>query len=146
MSEQLVAFNLQIRIRRVLKTLRGTLFVIACISSLLVTAGFAQDEGTALFNAKCSMCHGTDGSGKTAAAKKLDIPDLRSKEVQVLSDNALFETIAHGAGHKEAPHAFVSRGTMTAKEVRLLIKHVRYLAATSKSRAAAHGGGKAKAH
>ena len=38
---------------------------------------FAQDEAAALFNAKCANCHNTNGDGKTAAAQRMRIPDLR---------------------------------------------------------------------
>ncbi len=126
-----------------LKLLGRSVLMTACVTLLaaLTTPASAQDEGAALFKAKCSSCHGLDGSGRTAAAKKLDIPDLRSKDVQSLSDEALFQTIAHGSGHKESPHAFSYRG-MPEEEVRLLVKHIRQLAAAHKPAPASHPKGK----
>ncbi len=116
----------------------------------LLTSGFttgaaAQDEASALFKAKCSACHGADGRGNPAAEKKLDIPDLRSKDVQSLSDEVLFQTIAYGARHKEAPHAFVYRG-VPEQDVRMLVKYIRRLAAPEKSAPARQRPAKAKGH
>ncbi len=47
---------------------------------------------------KCSVCHGADGAGKTAKGRKLKVKDLRSPEIQKLSDAQLYEVIAKGKG------------------------------------------------
>ena len=52
--------------------------------------------GAATFKAKCAMCHGADGAGKTAMGAKFNIPDLTSAEVQKKPDNSLVESIAKG--------------------------------------------------
>jgi hypothetical protein len=68
-----------------------------------------------------------DGSGSTSAGKKLGLADLRSKQIQSLSDEELFQTIAYGAKHKQYPHAFMSRG-LTQQQVTDLVAHLRKLA------------------
>lgn len=55
-------------------------------------------QGAATFKAKCAVCHGADGSGNTQIAKKLNIRDLRSSEVQKRTDAQLFEITAQGKG------------------------------------------------
>ncbi len=109
-----------------------TLALVSLLACALALPVSAQDEVAALFNAKCSSCHAVDGSGKTDAAKRLDIPDLRSKEVQSLSDEAMYDTIARGTGHKQVPHTSGYRG-LTENNVRALVKHIRQLAAVQKA-------------
>lgn len=82
-----------------------------------------------LFKAQCSTCHAMDGTGATAAGKKMKLADLRSKDVQSLSDDELFRTIAYGVKHKEYPHAFLSRG-VTQEQVTQLVGYIRKLAKT----------------
>lgn len=91
-----------------------------CLLSLPVGA-LAQAEDT--YKAQCSSCHGADGGG-SPAGKKLGVPDLRSQQVQSLSDDELFQTIAHGVRHKQYPHVFINRG-LTAKQIVELVTLIR---------------------
>jgi len=104
-----------------------SLLKLAALALALATFVSAQDEAAVLFKARCSKCHAIDGSGKTAAAKKLEIPDLRSPKVQRLSDAELFETIAHGKHHHNYPHVFYDLG-LSDQQVKSLVKHLRSLA------------------
>ncbi len=88
----------------------------------------AQDEGAALFKANCARCHNANGDGKTAAAEKMKIPDLRSDEVQKLSDEDIYQTIGYGAKHKQYPHAYLNKG-MHSGEVKQLVAYIRTLKA-----------------
>ncbi len=99
-----------------------------CVFVLLwpVLAFSEQRNGALLFKDICAKCHGNDGSSTTAGEKKMPVTDLRSETVQSQSDEALFASIGRGVGHKEYPHAFLSRG-MTEKDVRDLIAHIRTL-------------------
>jgi mono/diheme cytochrome c family protein len=47
---------------------------------------------------KCSICHAQDGSGNTAKGRKLKIKNVRSPEVQKLSEAEVVEIIAKGKG------------------------------------------------
>ena len=92
---------------------------------MLVAAVLAQDDrGTVIFNSTCARCHGIDGRAKTRAAAKMPVANLRSKEVQDLSDNEMFETIAYGTTHKEYPHAFLRHG-LTEDDVHSIVRHIR---------------------
>ena len=103
--------------------------VIICLLLLLGTAlVHAQDEGSALFKANCARCHNANGDGKTAAGEKMKIPDLRSPEIQKMSDEQLFQTIGNGAQHKQYPHTFLSKG-MKEGEIRQLVAYIRTLPA-----------------
>jgi cytochrome c553 len=103
------------------------LLKLAALALALATLAPAQDEAAVLFKARCSKCHAVDGSGKTAAGKKMEIPDLRSPKVQRLSDAELFETIAHGKDHRNYPHVFSDLG-LSDQQIRQLVQHTRTLA------------------
>ncbi len=103
------------------------------LSILLLAAAsvWAQDEGAALFKSNCARCHNANGDGKTTAATKMTIPDLRSDAVQKQSDEEIYQTIAYGAKHKQYPHAFVDKG-MHSGEVKQLVAYIRTLKPTKK--------------
>jgi mono/diheme cytochrome c family protein len=105
-----------------------TLLKLAALALALATLASAQDEAAVLFKARCSKCHAIDGSGKTAAGKKLEVPDLRSPKVQRLTDAELVETIAHGKNHRNYPHVLSDLG-LSDQQVKSLIKHLRSLPA-----------------
>jgi len=65
-------------------------------------SGAKPDIGEDIFKNRCTICHGVDGSGRTTLGKKLKIPDLRSDEVQKLSDDKLIEIITNGKGDMPA--------------------------------------------
>jgi mono/diheme cytochrome c family protein len=48
----------------------ATLFLIAS------SASGSEEEGAALYKARCAMCHGDDGKGDTRAGQMVDTPDL----------------------------------------------------------------------
>src|SRR5436305_13295437 len=62
----------------------------------LPMAAFA--DGAATFKTKCAPCHGADGSGQTPAGKNLKVGDLRSAEVQKLSDAEITKVLSDGKG------------------------------------------------
>ena len=100
--------------------------LLLCFLLLAIGRAFGQDEAAALFHANCARCHNANGDGKTAAAEKMKIPDLRSPEIQNMSDEQLFQTIANGTQHKQYPHTFLHKG-MREGDIRQLVGHIRTL-------------------
>ncbi len=86
-------------------------------------AGPMFQETKTLYNQKCASCHGTDGSGKTAMGTKLNLKDLRSKEVQGMTDAKLLEVTSKGKG--KMPGYEKSLGADKCKQ---LVGYVRELA------------------
>ena len=79
----------------------------ATIFTFLATLAFpsglrAQNDAAKTFNAKCSLCHGEDGGANTPTGKALKARDLRSDEVQKLSDAELAAVITKGKGKMPA--------------------------------------------
>ena len=58
----------------------------------------ALGAGSAIYKTRCAPCHGADGSGQTPAGKSLKIVDLRSAEVQKMSDAEMRKVLADGKG------------------------------------------------
>ncbi|SRR6266496_4148253 len=84
------------------------LFVILLITTPVLTlvpfkrtraTEIRSSSGENIFRAKCAVCHGVDGSGRTPNGKKLKVPDLRSNQVQKLPDDELFDVIMNGKGY-----------------------------------------------
>jgi mono/diheme cytochrome c family protein len=99
--------------------LLSTLAAVILVSALPVIAA-APDP--ALFKAKCAMCHGADGSGQTPVGKTMKMKDLRSEEVQKLTDIELTKLISGGKGKMPA---FGQK--LTAPEIQSLIAYIRTL-------------------
>jgi mono/diheme cytochrome c family protein len=96
------------------------------LAFVLILSVGASAQAEQKYQAQCSSCHGMDGSGSTPAGKKMGAADLRSQEVQSLSDQELFNTIAYGFKHKQYPHAFLRRG-LTEKQVADIVVYIRKL-------------------
>jgi len=102
---------------------------------LLFLAGaslIAQESGKAasgqdIFKSKCALCHGIDGRGNTPLGKQLQAADLRSKEVQKLSDDKIRQIIHDGQANMPA---FADQ--LSTEEIDHVIKYVRALGKSAK--------------
>ncbi len=78
------------------------IFMTLTLAAFGSSAVFGADAkaGAAVYNAHCKSCHGADGTANPAIAKmfKVEIPDLKSAEVQGMSDAALKAVITNGKG------------------------------------------------
>jgi mono/diheme cytochrome c family protein len=57
-----------------------------------------QKSAEDIYLDKCSVCHGKDGSGNTAKGRKVKAKDLRSPEIQKMSDADLIDAVSKGKG------------------------------------------------
>lgn len=87
---------------------------------ILPNLSWAANEGAALYQAKCAMCHGADLAGKPAAK----IPSLVSAGAKQLSDADLTDAIANGGKDKKASHAFVNKG-VAPDQVKMVVAYIR---------------------
>jgi len=85
-----------------------TTLIIACLSAAAASAADAK-AGEAVYDKSCKSCHGTDGTANPAIAKmmKVEIQDLKSAEVQAMSNDDIKKVITGGKG-KMRPIAAVS--------------------------------------
>jgi mono/diheme cytochrome c family protein len=72
------------------------------LAGLSVTAGLAADAkaGQAVYEKSCKQCHGADGTANPAIAKmmKVEMKDLKSAEVQGMSDADIKGVVSGGKG------------------------------------------------
>src|SRR5580704_12014173 len=72
------------------------------LAVLSAAAGLAADAGAGKtdYDKSCKTCHGADGTANPAIAKmmKVDMKDLKSPEVQALSDDDIKKIITTGKG------------------------------------------------
>ncbi len=68
--------------------------------SAAIGLGADAKAGQAVYDRSCKSCHGADGTPNAAIAKmmKVDMKDLKSAEVQGMSDADLKGVIANGKG------------------------------------------------
>jgi cytochrome c6 len=102
-------------------------WLILCCFGLTVfsTSVWAQKDAPPLFKAKCSVCHGADGSGNTAIGKALKLRDLRSTDVQKQTDAQLTTITRCGKGKMPA-----YMGKLSDEQIKHLVEYMRSLART----------------
>jgi len=95
-----------------------TLFVVSIVQA---NPGPDSASSSATFRTKCAMCHGPDGSG-SAVGKSMNVPDLRSPEVQKVPDAQLAQIISDGKGGMPP-----FKGSLSEDQVHSLVAYVRSL-------------------
>ncbi len=76
----------------------GLAVVLACSAGDPSLAAAAPPTAQDVYLDKCSVCHAQDGSGNTAKGRKLKVKNVRSPEVQKLSEAEMIEIVAKGKG------------------------------------------------
>ena len=90
--------------------MRTILIVLGLAATAANTVQAADaNAGKAVYQKSCKSCHGPDGTPNAAVAKmmKADMKDLKSSDVQAMSDDDLKKVITDGKG-KMKPIASVS--------------------------------------
>jgi mono/diheme cytochrome c family protein len=81
-------------------------FVFTALAAILILGvggglpAFPAPQKTAqdVYLDKCSVCHAKDGSGNTAKGRKVKAKDLRSAEIQKMTDADLIHDVGQGKG------------------------------------------------
>ncbi len=87
-----------------------------------ILAAQNSSSGAATFKTNCAACHGPDGSSDTPTGKSLNAADLRSAEVQKLSNAEIATVISDG---KNAMPPFKN---LSKEQINSLVKYIRGLA------------------
>lgn len=83
----------------------------------------SAQEGEKLFLERCANCHGPDGKGQSARAKKMGLRDLTAAEVQKQTDTQFADMISKGKGNMPA---FAKQ--IDERQTKLLVEYLRALA------------------
>ena len=102
--------------------------LLGCLAFLSNSSAFSApaSSGADTFKAKCAMCHGPDGAGSTPMGQRFKIRDLRSPDVQKLTDSELTAIIANGK-----PPMPAYGKTLTVADIGQLVAYIRSIATKS---------------
>jgi cytochrome c6 len=89
---------------------------------LAAVPAMAADSGEALYKTKCAACHGADGTGSTAAGKKLGAHDFHSPEVMKQSEADMTKIVKDGKNKMPA-----YKDKLTDDQIKSLVTYVREL-------------------
>jgi mono/diheme cytochrome c family protein len=110
-------------VRRLFLSCTPAAFVAAFIVLIVPSAARAQNDAAKVYKANCELCHSADGSGTSPTGKSLKAKDLRSDEVQKLSDAQLADVISKG---KSKMPSFGSK--LSADTIKSLVAYIRQMA------------------
>jgi cytochrome c6 len=99
-----------------------SLLLLAAVGVLFVLPAKA-DDAASLYKSKCAACHAADGSGDTPAGKAMSVVDLRSDEVQKMTDAQLIDATTNGKNKMPA-----YKGKLTDDQIKQLVGYIRQLA------------------
>ena len=102
------------------------LLLFVCTTALVAQQA-ANSPGTKIFRARCVLCHGADGTGKTPLGKQLQAANLGSKDVQKLSDAELHKVVHDGKANMPG---FADQ--LSGTEINEVIQYVRHFGKTGK--------------
>jgi cytochrome c6 len=88
--------------QRILRLLAPAVLLASLTTLTFPATVRAQSDAAKTFKVNCVLCHGEDGSGNTPTGKALKAKDLRSDEVQKLTDAELAAVISKGKGKMPA--------------------------------------------
>jgi mono/diheme cytochrome c family protein len=81
------------------------------------------ERGRAVYEARCTRCHGADGAGRTRMAEIVEPPDMSDPAWQRRRSNArMIASVANGRGQMPA-----FRKKLTRQEIAAAVAHVRAL-------------------
>ena len=76
----------------------ATLMSFALLAHDKASAPSPQASAQDVYLDKCSVCHAKDGSGNTAKGRKLKVKDVRSPDVQKMTEAELIDIVNKGKG------------------------------------------------
>lgn len=86
------------RTARLLLSAGAAIVLITATAGSLIASPIPQKSAQDVYLDKCSVCHAKDGSGNTAKGRKVKAKDLRSPEVQKMTDAELIHDVGQGKG------------------------------------------------
>lgn len=97
-----------------------TCIAIVFLCSMSLAEAAKSSPGKTTFEARCILCHGSDGTANTNLGKQLGARDLHTREAQKLSDAEMKQLISEGKGNMP-PFA----AQLSSDEIAQVVKYVR---------------------
>jgi mono/diheme cytochrome c family protein len=102
--------------------------LIVCSMALLIAGAVSVRAADAKENwdAKCKVCHGADGKGKTKMGEKAGIKDYTDAKVQeAMKDAEMIKAIKEGVKEDEKTKMKAFGDALSDDEIKALVKYVR---------------------
>ncbi len=93
-----------------------------CLVGLAATPAIAQNNGMDLYQSKCQMCHGRDGTGNTPAGRAIKAFSFKSPALMKASDAELIMAVKNGKGRMPA-----YSGKLSEAQIKAAISYIRKL-------------------
>ena len=93
-----------------------------CLAALLGLPAMAEDDGAAIYKAKCQRCHGEDGMSHTFDGKMSGAAKLNDPEIVKMPDADLIAVVTNGKKHMPA---FAKK--LTGDQIASVVAYVRTL-------------------
>lgn len=95
-----------------------------CLVAAMSVPAMAQDDGAAVYKAKCQECHGVDGQSHTFKGKMSGAAVLTDAKVVQAADADLVAVVTNGKKHMPS---FAKK--LTAEQIAAVVAYVRTLQA-----------------
>jgi cytochrome c6 len=100
-----------------------SVFAILAFAAAIVTVVSAAEDGKALYDSKCAMCHGKDGVAKPMAKGSRNFNDAAfQKEATVASITKIVEDGKAEPGKGKMP---ASKGKLTDEQIKAIAEYVK---------------------
>jgi len=107
------------------KLIPPCLVLFAAVAMTAIAAD-VQADGKAIFEGKCSICHGKDGKGQTKMGARVGIKDLTDAQFQAtFTDEQLLKILKEGLKNGEMTRMKAYGQVMSDEEIKAVIAYVR---------------------
>jgi mono/diheme cytochrome c family protein len=100
----------------------SVIFLFCAALFLFVPAVSAQETSSGLYKSKCALCHAPDGSASGPVGKQMNVPNLRLRQAQALTNEQWIQIVEDGKGRMPA-----FKGRLSDEQIRQVVSYLREL-------------------
>lgn len=100
----------------------SVIWVFCAALFLINQAVSAQETSPGLYKSKCALCHAPDGSASGPVGAQMNVPNLRLRPAQALTNEQWIQIVEDGKGRMPA-----FRGKLSDEQIRQVVSYLREL-------------------